>query len=79
MEMTLKERVYAQKRRVTHGLELLLRKTDSHRNTSLEYKVMDDGEEYVIITYEDGWKRNACVTADSDIALIRDVMKVIGY
>lgn len=75
----LKERVFAQKKRVTRRLEQLLRSTDSHCKTQLEYKVLDDGEEYVEITYENGWRRCACVTADSDIALIRDVMKVVGY
>lgn len=75
----LKERVYAQKKRITHHLESLLRKTDAHRGIRLEYKALDDGEEIVEITYADGWKRCANVTADSDVALIRDVMKVVGY
>lgn len=75
----LQKRVYMQKKRITRELEHLLRKTDAHHGITLEYQVWDNGEEIVEITYADGWKRNANVTADSDVALIRDVMKAVGY
>jgi hypothetical protein len=33
------------------------------------------GDEYVVIVYTNGYKKDVCVTADSLSALTRDVMK----
>lgn len=43
-----------------------------------EYKLCDNGEEYVHILYATtGGTTTVCVTADSLLALTRDVLKVV--
>lgn len=42
---------------------------------SLQYRIWEDGEEIVEAEFENGLVTSVCVTADSGVALIRDVMR----
>lgn len=42
---------------------------------SLQYRIWEDGEEIVEAEFENGFVISICVTADSGVALIRDVMR----
>ena len=44
--------------------------------SSLSY-VKEKGGEYVIAKWEDGYNKKICVTCDSGIAIIKDVIKSI--
>lgn len=50
----------------------------------LDYKVEVDPkhpgyrEEYVVVTYLGGFSRQVCVSGDSLVAIIKDVLKVVG-
>lgn len=41
----------------------------------LTYKVFSDGEEEVTITFTNGYIKKVCVTGDSKLAIIQDVIK----
>ena len=41
---------------------------------NLEYTKADDYEEFVTIRYKNGYEKNVCVTADSCVALMKDVL-----
>ena len=43
-----------------------------------EYTVMDNGEEYVVITYTSGFTKRICVSADSLRAIVIDVANNCG-
>lgn len=44
--------------------------------TGLEYSgVLPDGEEYVNALFRDGGRKTICVSGDSGIAMIEDIMK----
>lgn len=46
--------------------------------SNAEYTVMDNGEEYVIITYTNGFTKRICVSADSLRAIVIDVVNNCG-
>lgn len=59
---------------VTHQLKDLLHRIDSDI-ADVDYEVrVDDDEEFVRITYTNGYPRVICVTRDSLAALTRDVL-----
>lgn len=43
-----------------------------------EYTILDNGEEYVIITYKSGFTKRICVSADSLRAIAIDVLNHCG-
>ncbi len=43
-----------------------------------EYTVLDNDEEYVIVTYNSGFTKRICVSADSLRAITIDVLKYCG-
>lgn len=43
-----------------------------------EYTALDNGEEYVIITYTSGFTKRICVSADSLRAIVIDVANNCG-
>lgn len=43
-----------------------------------EYTVLDNGEEFVIITYTSGFTKRICVSADSLRAIVIDVANNCG-
>ena len=46
-----------------------------HDLEKLEYKKREDGEEVVIATFDNGFTKTACVTADSGITIIKDCIE----
>lgn len=46
--------------------------------SNAEYTVLDNGEEYVIITYTNGFTKRICVSADSLRAIVIDVANNCG-
>ncbi len=46
--------------------------------SNAEYTVLDNGEEYVIITYKSGFTKRICVSADSLRAIVIDVANNCG-
>ena len=69
------------KRKVVRKLEQLLMSTREYYDlTKLSYEVTEDGSEYVFVYFEHS--ETPCyrvnVTADSGIALVRDVLRRIS-
>ena len=52
----------------------MLRKADN-KIYSAEYDIDDSGDEFVTVTYINGYKKTVCVTGDSLITLMGDVIK----
>lgn len=46
--------------------------------TDAEYTILDNGEEYVIVTYTSGFTKRICVSADSLRAIAIDVTRNCG-
>ena len=46
-----------------------------HDLEKLEYKKRENSEEVVIATFDNGFTKTACVTADSGIAIIKDCIE----
>ena len=63
------------KKDIVARLKLLLKDTRAGKN--IEDMLFDEKREIVTILYEDGSKRKVDVAADSGIAIIVDVLKVI--
>lgn len=59
---------------VSYYLSPMLRKADN-KIYSAEYNTDDNDNEFITVTYINGCKRTVCVTGDSLIALIADVLK----
>ena len=59
---------------VSYYLSPMLRKADN-KIYSAEYDTDDSGNEFVTVTYINGYKKTVCVTGDSLIALMDDVIK----
>ena len=59
---------------VSYCLSPMLRKADN-KIYSAEYDTDDSGNEFVTVTYINGYKKIVCVTGDSLIALMGDVIK----
>lgn len=63
---------------ITTELFYTLRRTRAGKDiSSLTYERTSEFEEYVNITYKDGSTKRVCVTADSGIALVWDVVKAV--
>lgn len=45
--------------------------------TALDYRKTEDGEEWVLMTYKNGYQKAVCVTADSGTALMKDILKEV--
>lgn len=60
---------------IANELSALLRKIDVDIK-SAEY-ITEHGEEYVVIKFSNGYAKKVCVTADSILAIAKDVLKVI--
>lgn len=60
----------------THLLQKLLQSTRQYADLKeLKYQVWEDNEEIVEAEFENGFVTSICVTADSCLALIKDVVK----
>ena len=59
---------------VSYYLSPMLRMADN-KIYSAEYDTDDSGNEFVTVTYINGYKKIVCVTGDSLIALMGDVIK----
>ncbi len=62
---------------VTDHLAPLLRAMKCEISNA-EYTVLDNGEEFVIITYTSGFTKRICVSADSLRAIVIDVANNCG-
>lgn len=58
----------------SYYLSPMLRKADN-KIYSAEYDTDSNGNEFVTVTYINGYKKTVCVTGDSLIALMDDVIK----
>lgn len=67
------ERVYLEKEIFVFKLSMALKDV----GIQAEYKMMADGEEFVELTYSDGYKKDVCVSGDSLTAIFRDVARAI--
>ena len=64
--------------KIVKQLEELLKLTRAGEDIFLlAYQKDENGEEFVNIHYKDDYIRKVCVTADSGIAIIHDVLKMI--
>ena len=63
----------AKKDFVSHYLSPLLRRAD-REIYSAEYEV-DNNDEFVTITYANGYKKAVCITGDSLMAIVYDVIR----
>lgn len=72
----MKQIVNENKRKIC---ELLLPAVQATRGgadvTALEYFEEGNGDEVVYIRFKSGFSYRACVTADSGLSMIRDIMK----
>ena len=59
---------------ISYYLSPMLRKADN-KIYSAEYDTDSNGNEFVTVTYINGYKKTVCVTGDSLIALMDDVIK----
>lgn len=63
------------KAKIAKMLGALLKKTREYEDLeSMQYET-DGKEEWVIATFKDGYRRRVCVTANSGIAIIRQVAR----
>lgn len=69
----MKEQIYMKKEIFVFKLSMALKDI----GIQARYKMMDDGEEFVELTYSDGYKKDVCVSADSLTAILKDVAKAI--
>ena len=58
----------------SYYLSSMLRKADN-KIYSAEYDTDSNGNKFVTVTYINGYKKTVCVTGDSLIALMDDVIK----
>lgn len=65
------------KKRFVHELGKLLGKYAYRLNIEeFEYLKMENGEEYVIISFNDGFnQKSVCITGDSELAIMQDIAK----
>lgn len=71
------EEIMENKVQTVKNLETLVKAMDRSAVKSLEYQITETEEEFVIITFNNGYKKSACVTADSELAMCIDTLKVI--
>lgn len=72
----LRLEVYENKSLITKALHLTLLLAGQDID-DMEYTKREDYEEIVTIRYKNGYTKNVCVTADSGVALMRDVLAQI--
>jgi len=66
------------KKEICKSLCETLKKTREYDDlTEIAYKKREDGEEFIMAIFRDGYKIAACVTADSGAAMIRDILRAI--
>ena len=64
------------KKRFVHELGKLLGKYAYRLNIkNFEYLKAENGEEYVLISFNDGFQKRICITGDSELAIMLDVAK----
>jgi len=64
------------KKSFVHELGKLLEKYVCRLNIKeFEYLKMENGEEYVIISFNDGFQKSVGITGDSELAIMQDVAK----
>lgn len=63
------------KREIVIRLGILLKVTRAGED--IERLVLSEDENFVTIIWENGYRKNVCVEADSGTALIRDVLDAI--
>lgn len=64
------------KKKFVHELGKLLGKYIYRLNIKeFEYLKMENGEEYVMILFNDGFQKKICITGDSELAVMQDVAK----
>ena len=76
-QLSIKQKAatYAAKNKlIIEHLEPLIKAIDK-KIESVYYTAVFGGEERVTVTYTNGYEKKCCVTADSDFALCRDVLK----
>ena len=66
------------KRKIVRALEDLLKQTRAGEDIEfLHLRYDENGDEWVYVHYKDDYIRKVIVTADSGIALIRDVLRAL--
>lgn len=63
------------KKEIVIRLKVLLKATRA--GDDIKNLVLSEDENFVTIVWENGYKKDVCVEADSGIALIRDVMNAL--
>lgn len=64
------------KKKFVHELGKLLGKYVYRLNIKeFKYLKMENGEEYVMILFNDGFQKKICITGDSELAVMQDVAK----
>lgn len=64
------------KKDIVVRLKLLLMATRAGRN--IDNLILSEDQKMVTIQFNNGYKKEVCIEADSGISLIRDVIKVIN-
>lgn len=63
------------KKEIVIRLGILLKATRA--GNDIKTLVLSEDENFVTIIWENGYRKDVCVEADSGVALIRDVMSVL--
>ncbi|MBR0485910.1 MAG: hypothetical protein IJJ69_14235 [Oscillospiraceae bacterium] len=64
------------KKKFVHELGKLLGKYVYRLNVKeFDYQKDEQGEEFVLISFNDGFQKKICITGDSELAVMQDVAK----
>ena len=64
------------KREFIKALGVILRDYSRQNVQYIDY-VMDNREEYAVITYKNGHRKQVCITGDSCTAIMHDIYRVL--
>lgn len=62
---------------IEFSLQPLIKRLDDDVESILYERDADTTEEYCVINYTNGYKRRVCITADSEKAITKDVLKAL--
>lgn len=44
---------------------------------AIKYEALANGDEFAIIKYENGYHKSVCISCDSGLALMRDILRAL--
>lgn len=67
---------YSKRQWVNTYVDAMFKTSERMDIDSIRYRI-DGAEEYVIVTFKNGYTKRVCVTGDSDKAILMDILKVV--